>query len=151
MKQLIGITLGIVLSLPAAAGDVYRWVDEHGQVHFGDRPPARAQATSQPLLPTAPDTPEENGLRAGERARLRKIEREERREAADRIAREKQAAADEQRRARQADRNAQRCDDYRRRISEYKRRLRAGCRVSACNTYQARIDSYQDKAAQVCP
>jgi hypothetical protein len=147
MKQLRGITLGIVLSFPAAAGDVYRWVDDRGQVHFGDRPPA----TPQPLLPTAPDTPEENGLRAGERVRLREIEREERREAADRIAREKQAAADEQRRARQADRDAQRCADYRRRISEYRRRLRAGCRASACNTYQARIDSYQDKAAQVCP
>jgi hypothetical protein len=24
----------------SAAADVYRWVDEHGRVHFGDRPPA---------------------------------------------------------------------------------------------------------------
>ena len=45
MKQLTSIALGFVLSVPAAGGDVYRWVDDRGQVHFGDRPPLQAQAT----------------------------------------------------------------------------------------------------------
>ncbi|MGL6162466.1 DUF4124 domain-containing protein [Microbulbifer sp.] len=37
----------IALSLSAAmatAEEVYRWVDEEGKVHFGDRPPAQAAA-----------------------------------------------------------------------------------------------------------
>lgn len=38
-----GLVLGAMivgLALAPAAADVYRWVDEQGQVHFGDRPPA---------------------------------------------------------------------------------------------------------------
>lgn len=38
-----GLICGVMivgLALVPAAADVYRWVDEHGQVHFGDRPPA---------------------------------------------------------------------------------------------------------------
>jgi hypothetical protein len=150
MKQLTGIALGFVLSGPVAAGDIYRWVDDLGQVHFGDRPPALTPAASQPLRPSGADAADESGLRTGERTRLREIEQRESHEAADRAARGKQAAADEKRRARQADQDAQRCAGYRRKINEYRRRLRAGCRVSTCNTYETRIDSYQDKAARVC-
>lgn len=150
MKQLTGIALGFVLSVPAAAGDVYRWVDDRGEVCFGDRPPHQAQAMPQPMLTTGSDASPEDGLRSGERARLHEIERRERRESAERNARAKQAAAEEKRRARQAERDAQRCADYRHKIRVYQRKLRAGCRVSTCNTYQASIDSYQDKVARVC-
>jgi hypothetical protein len=150
MKQLTSIALGFVLSVPAAGGDVYRWVDDRGQVHFGDRPPLQAQATRLPILPAATGVPAEDGLRPGERARLREIEQRESRETAEKKAREKQAAEDEKRRARQAKRDAQRCVDYRRKIGEYQQRLRAGCRISTCNRYQARIDLNEDKAAQVC-
>ncbi|MCA0899945.1 MULTISPECIES: DUF4124 domain-containing protein [Microbulbifer] len=31
---------------PASAGELYRWVDKDGKVHFGDRPPAEAEAES---------------------------------------------------------------------------------------------------------
>lgn len=150
MKQLTGITLGFVLSVPAAAGDIYRWIDDRGQVCFGDRPPLQAQVKRQPMIPAGTDTLAEEGLRSGERARLHEIEQRENREAAARNARERQAAAEEKRRARQAERDVQRCADYRRKIGEYQRRLRTGCRVSTCNRYQARVDSYEDKAAQVC-
>lgn len=33
-----------LLAAAAAAGDLYRWVDEEGKVHFGDRPPSQAEA-----------------------------------------------------------------------------------------------------------
>ena len=38
MKPLTMIILTL-LSLSAAAAEVYRWTDEHGQVHFSQRPP----------------------------------------------------------------------------------------------------------------
>ncbi|SDK61707.1 DUF4124 domain-containing protein [Microbulbifer yueqingensis] len=37
--------LALLLLAPAAGADgLYRWVDEEGKVHFGDRPPRQAQA-----------------------------------------------------------------------------------------------------------
>lgn len=43
-------------TLPAAAGPVYKWVDEHGQVHYSDHPGA-ADARRVPLpAPPPPDT-----------------------------------------------------------------------------------------------
>jgi len=40
-----------------AAADAYRWVDEHGQMHFTDRPPAaggkRLELAPQPAAPRA--------------------------------------------------------------------------------------------------
>ena len=47
----------LVLALPFAAGAsaIYRWVDEHGQIHYGDRPPSDAQADAiPPPLPAGP-------------------------------------------------------------------------------------------------
>ncbi|SEA14410.1 DUF4124 domain-containing protein [Microbulbifer marinus] len=47
MKSLCGGLLLSVLLLASAtalAADLYRWVDEDGKVHFGDRPPMEAKA-----------------------------------------------------------------------------------------------------------
>jgi len=32
---------GLILFSPLAVGEVYRWVDEKGKVHFGDKPPTK--------------------------------------------------------------------------------------------------------------
>ncbi|MCW8126284.1 DUF4124 domain-containing protein [Microbulbifer halophilus] len=37
-------TLAIALAAAASADELYRWVDEDGKVHFGDRPPMQAEA-----------------------------------------------------------------------------------------------------------
>tara|TARA_R110000823_G_scaffold210224_12_gene340536 strand:+ start:3638 stop:4174 length:537 start_codon:yes stop_codon:yes gene_type:complete len=44
----IGVALGGPLWSPAATAEIYRWVDEEGKVHFGDRPlnPEAAAAAS---------------------------------------------------------------------------------------------------------
>ncbi|MDX1512558.1 MAG: glutaredoxin family protein [Gammaproteobacteria bacterium] len=34
----------LLLAAPASAGEVYKWKDKYGRIHFGDRPPAGAQA-----------------------------------------------------------------------------------------------------------
>lgn len=60
-----GLFLGAMiagLALAPAAADVYRWVDEHGQVHFGDRPPAdkdseRVKTRPPPSAPTPAAAP----------------------------------------------------------------------------------------------
>ncbi|WP_226648881.1 DUF4124 domain-containing protein [Microbulbifer variabilis] len=45
MKQLRGILFGsLMVAANAGAGELYRWVDADGRVHFSDRPPAEAKA-----------------------------------------------------------------------------------------------------------
>ncbi|VAW75241.1 hypothetical protein MNBD_GAMMA15-1998 [hydrothermal vent metagenome] len=34
----------LCFSLPASAGQIYKWVDQNGRVHVGDRPPSSANA-----------------------------------------------------------------------------------------------------------
>jgi Domain of unknown function (DUF4124) len=151
MKKRVGIALGLVLSVPAAAGDIYKWTDEQGQVHFGDRPPVGVQATHEEAgTVTANDTATGSGLRPAERARLSEIEKQESREAAEKRDREKAAAADAKRRERQTWQDARRCADYQQKINNYKRRLRAGCRASTCTSYNAQLTSYKRSAARVC-
>ena len=49
MRRKASLVLAIFLITPGVcAEDVYRWVDEHGQVHFGDHPPAGVQAEIVP-------------------------------------------------------------------------------------------------------
>ena len=36
--------IAILLAAAASAGELYRWVDAEGKVHFGDRPPLEAEA-----------------------------------------------------------------------------------------------------------
>lgn len=45
MKRIIYLLLFLVssLALPLQA-EIYKWTDEHGNVHFGDRPPGQGQA-----------------------------------------------------------------------------------------------------------
>jgi hypothetical protein len=151
MKKLVGITTGLVLSLPVAAGSIYRWTDAQGQVHFSDQPQVGVQAKREKTGPVIRNDPSAgSSLRSGERARLGEIEKRESRETAEKNARNRRAAAEERRRNRQAGQDADRCAGYQQKISEYKRRLRAGCRVSTCNSYHAQLDLYKNKAAQVC-
>jgi hypothetical protein len=151
MKTLVGITFGLFLSLPSAAGSIYRWMDDQGQVHFGDKPPVGVQPRLEEVtLSTGNDPAAGGGLRSGERARLAEIEKRESREAAEKSALDRRAATEKKRRERQARQDANRCASSQQKIREYKRRLRAGCRVSMCNSYNSQLDRYKNKAAQVC-
>ncbi|HKJ71836.1 MAG TPA: thermonuclease family protein [Gammaproteobacteria bacterium] len=51
--------LGVLTGAPAVAGDIYRWSDESGAVHFGDRPPGDAD-----LLQAGPRSASGGGFRA---------------------------------------------------------------------------------------
>lgn len=55
MRHTLAILL-IFLATQAAAGGVYRWTDDDGNVHFGDRPPsADTEKTDIPRNTTQPD------------------------------------------------------------------------------------------------
>ena len=51
------LTLLILFVTVFAGAQVYKWVDEKGQVHFGDRPP-QAQSTEEVALPEGPSEEE---------------------------------------------------------------------------------------------
>ena len=151
MKKRVGITLGLLLSVPAAAGGVYKWTDELGQVHFGDRPPAGAQAENAQVIPATGGEPAaDGGLRSGERARLSGIEKQERMKATEIRRQDKRAAAEADRREHRAEKDAGSCASYKQKIRDYERRLRAGCRASTCNSYNESLIRYKGKAALVC-
>jgi hypothetical protein len=151
MKNLAGITLVLVISVPAAAGSVYKWTDEQGRVQFGDRPPPAATVTQVEVRPASGDDRSSGGgLRPGERARLGEIRKRESRMAAEKRDRNEQVAADEKQRARRIARDARRCAGYQQKITDYKRRLRAGCRVSTCNSWNDQLARYKSRAALVC-
>lgn len=46
----------LMAALPASA-ELYRWVDDKGQVHFGDRPPANGQADALEMPKTVSTMP----------------------------------------------------------------------------------------------
>jgi glutaredoxin len=58
---LLGLALLVIADV--AAGQVYKWKDEHGVTHYGDTPPPRAKSevltTAKPAPPRAPVLPYE--------------------------------------------------------------------------------------------
>ena len=45
---------GLMLASVVASAAAYRWVDEQGNVHYGDRPPAGAERVKAPPPPAEP-------------------------------------------------------------------------------------------------
>lgn len=67
----------LVLGSTPAAADVYRWVDEHGQVHYGDRPQHAGEAPVR-VKPSPPAADERLEQRRQRRDRLLRIFAEDR-------------------------------------------------------------------------
>src|SRR5690348_2172061 len=87
----------LVLALPLVAGAsaIYRWVDEQGRIHYGDRPPSGVQADAiPPPLPAGPgeevrhlqDYVRTLEVQDAERARQAEVERQQLERAAARAA-----------------------------------------------------------------
>lgn len=49
--------LTALIACPAAAGEVYRWVDGDGKVHFSDTPPLQRKAEKVDIRPVMPSDP----------------------------------------------------------------------------------------------
>jgi hypothetical protein len=75
--------LAIALLLAAAAAthaQVYRWVDEQGKVHYGERPPSGAKATpveTKPAGPPAAANPNADASQQERDFQRRRMEREQ--------------------------------------------------------------------------
>lgn len=55
--SLFALALLVPLASPtASAQGVYKWVDENGKVHYGDRPPAKSTSKSVEVAPATPST-----------------------------------------------------------------------------------------------
>lgn len=94
----------LILLLPAlAAAEIYRWTDEQGRVHFGQRPVAGAEPVQ--VSPQVVERDAHTREREARSQRFFDARREERQQAA--------ATADQQREARAAE-----CRDLRRRLAQ---------------------------------
>ncbi len=58
MKTIVFLLAGLML-LPAQAGEVFRWVDKAGAVHYGDEPPRDADDVERKKLSSEPSQNED--------------------------------------------------------------------------------------------
>lgn len=90
------LAVGLILSASAQAQGVFKWVDEKGQVHYGDRPSQGAGAASKKLdsrqLGSTPDNlaaQKELVLKGVDSAKAKKDQAQVEKSAADRAERER--------------------------------------------------------------
>ena len=83
LRSLLPLVLLALVSGPAAAQKVYKWVDENGQVHYGDKvPPEYANQDREVLNKQGLAVGREEGAETAEEARARQ-EREKQAKAAE--------------------------------------------------------------------
>lgn len=83
LRSLLPLVLLALVSGPAAAQKVYKWVDENGQVHYGDKiPPEYANQDREVLNKQGLSVGREEGAETAEEARARQ-EREKQAKAAE--------------------------------------------------------------------
>jgi hypothetical protein len=108
LPALSGLALGLVLSAPLQADEIYKWVDEEGVTHYSQQPPLSGDA-ARVGVDSPPDEELERERQemeaTGERLKAR---REERREA------ERQAQTN----ASEREQREQRCADLRSSLSK---------------------------------
>ncbi|MDZ7787474.1 MAG: DUF4124 domain-containing protein [Halofilum sp. (in: g-proteobacteria)] len=108
LPALCGLALGLVLSAPLQADEIYKWVDEEGVTHYSQQPPPSGDA-ARVGVDSPPDEELERERQemeaTGERLEAR---REERREA------ERQARTN----AAEREQREQRCADLRSSLSK---------------------------------
>jgi hypothetical protein len=96
-RWLAALTLCLAAQGAQAQG-IYRWTDAQGRVHFGDRPPGKAESVPIPEPPPPATPAPTDAERAARQQRLLDAYRDERLEKEEREA--KQKAEEEERRRR---------------------------------------------------
>ena len=62
--QSMSVALVLLAATTVAAADIYRWTDEAGRVHFGERPPPGAERVELPTRGPSAPPPDEAQRRA---------------------------------------------------------------------------------------
>lgn len=143
----------MVLALLAGglqAGEIKRWVDAEGRVHFGDQAPASVDAVVQEIEQSGVDSaPSNPGLRPGERAM---VERYEQRGRELEAAKQRSSQAYEKQRLSKGQEAKQRarCDYYLSRVDHYRGKKRRGYSRSEGDKIDAQIELYEMKSATYC-
>lgn len=82
-RQLLALALGIAsMAVPQTglAAGVYRWLDEDGKVHYGDKPPSKEESTPVEIKSAPAPRPEDSERRVKTRRLLDALESERERE-----------------------------------------------------------------------
>lgn len=107
------ILLSVALASSVCASEIYKWTDEDGNVHYGDRPVGAVAGSAETIaLASRRTNPEAVQARVEERE-----ERQEARSEARAAAEEAEALAAEERKA--AEEQAKQCSQYRARQETY--------------------------------
>jgi len=112
---------GMLLILPASAQpEVYKWVDQNGRTHYGEKPPARTQSKQLDIKPSS--TPPNDGVSQQEhknrRQKLLRAYEEERLQREDKRLKSRQDSAKRKRQCSSA-RNRQRVVEGGYRLFDY--------------------------------
>jgi len=137
MAQACAILLFASLIPATLVAEIYKWQDEKGRVHYGERPPAdHAEAREiSAALPPIHEIPAATAPKAAERPSLQ-TKADDRRET---------LAAE-----RALERQTQRCEKYADQLADIQRKLRAGYREPRGNKLRERRRLLEQKQHDEC-
>ncbi len=149
LPRLTAILMAVVLLPPSASAELYRWVDNQGRVHFGDRPPDKQKAQNLRINPQpAPSfpTPSDEARRDKQQRLLRAWE-EERRQREEETAKQKD---EQQRRERNCHLAKDRLRTYRNAGSIYDLDKEGKRRTLSDAEHRAAIKEMEEAVAHWC-
>ncbi|MDZ7754470.1 MAG: DUF4124 domain-containing protein [Gammaproteobacteria bacterium] len=109
MRSTVIAIIALTIALPATAGSIKKWVDEEGQVHYGDAPPDHARTEEVQIFDNAIEGDRRTNLRSKEEERHRQIEQ---REAYERRAQEREQVRDDYRALREEQDKRRQCQEF---------------------------------------
>lgn len=136
------LILGLCLSAGPALGEVYKCRDDDGHTVYGDVP--CGQAAPLPALPKKALPAQ--GLRTGEKQRLRSVEAREAAAHKD----DKQRRSEEKAAQRRAEQYAKSCRSAKRRIAEIEEELRQGYKAKRGEQLKRKLSEYREDAGIYC-
>lgn len=142
---------GVVLALLAtsANGQIYRWTDEDGNVHFGDAPPSARTERVEPK--TAPlDSAEVQRRRLETQRQIREFERQDREAARQRELERRQRALSERFDEIDSRSDERMCQLYQDRIEDARSEMRRGYSAQRGRVLRERIERAQRDARRYC-
>ncbi|MCG5494414.1 DUF4124 domain-containing protein [Ectothiorhodospira variabilis] len=148
-RKVFAASLALALVAASAQGQVYRWTDEDGNVHFGDAPPGAGTERLQPQ--TAPVDPTEVQRRRLETQRqLQEFERQDREAARQRELQQRRRALQQRFDEIDARSDQRMCQFYQDRIEDARNEMRRGYSAQRGRVLRQRIERDQREASRYC-
>ncbi len=152
MRYLIRFMIpALVLVTLSASAEVYKWVDEDGQVHYGDEPPKASieqQRLDIPSLST--DSKPANGLRPSEVRALKAIEKRKKLQKKKRKAKEKEEKKQKREAEKKAKYHRKKCKRYTLLHKRIRKQLRAGYDTKKGRRLHEKEREYADQMKEHC-